>query len=181
MAIQPRVVVTGHNPDGTSAVTTDRLGTPTAVGAYPGSEFYLLWGTDDGGAGVGTTPRQPRVLPFFPGPGGTRVLFARFQPESSTAEPVGDPEDLAAELDDKLPGLRDVFAPGDTSGMHATDTIDYGICLEGELTLVMDNGDETVLTPGTCVVQRGTRHAWHNRADRPALMCFVGVGAVRDP
>jgi hypothetical protein len=28
-------------------------------------------------------------------------------------------------------------------------------------------------------VQLGTRHAWENRSDRPALMCYVQIGAVR--
>jgi hypothetical protein len=42
-----------------------------------------------------------------------------------------------------------------------------------------DNGAEVTLTPGTCVVQLGTRHAWKNKADQPALMCYVQIGAVR--
>lgn len=179
MAIQPRLVVTGREPDGTSVFVTDRPAETTTVGAMPGSEFYLLWGTEDGGATVGTGPRQPTRRPFFPGPGGTRAVFLRFPPASSTAEPAGDPAELAAETEAKLPGLLDKHEP-DHPGMHTTDTIDYGICLEGELHLELDNGEEVKLTPGTCVVQQGTRHAWRNRADRPALMCFILVGADRD-
>jgi ribose/xylose/arabinose/galactoside ABC-type transport system permease subunit len=34
--------------------------------------------------------------------------------------------------------------------------------------------------PGTCIVQRGTRHAWHNRSDKAALMMHVLVGANRE-
>jgi len=56
---------------------------------------------------------------------------------------------------------------------------DYAICLEGELCLELDNGAEVTLTPGTCVVQLGTRHRWENKSDRPALMCYVQIGAVR--
>jgi quercetin dioxygenase-like cupin family protein len=63
--------------------------------------------------------------------------------------------------------------------MHTTDTVDYAICLEGELCLELDDGAETTLTPGTCVVQLGTRHRWKNKTDRPALMCYVQIGAVR--
>jgi quercetin dioxygenase-like cupin family protein len=179
MAIQPRLIVTGREADGTSVFVTDQPGEPITVGAIPGSEFYLLWGTEDGKATVGTKPRQPKIFPFFPGTGGTRILFLRWAPESSAPEQLGDPEELAAEATSQLPGLMDVFEP-DHPGMHTTDSIDYGICLEGELHLELDNGKEVKLTPGACVVQQGTRHAWHNRSDKPALMCYVLIGADRD-
>ncbi|GAA3151848.1 cupin domain-containing protein [Streptomyces rameus] len=179
MTIQPRLVVTERRTDGSSVVAGDGQPAPISVAAAPGIEFYLLWGTEDGGTTVGTGPRQPRTLPFFPGAGGTRLLLARYAPRSSVAEPVGDPESLAAEVAEKLPGLTDGDEP-DRPGLHTTDTLDYGICLEGELYLELDDGREVLLTPGTCVVQQGTRHAWHNRGDEPALMCFVGIGATRE-
>jgi quercetin dioxygenase-like cupin family protein len=178
MDLAPRLVVAGREPDGTSVVITDQAAEVTTVAAYPGVQFYLLWGTEDGGATVGTGSRRPVTLPFFAGPGGTRLLLARYAPKSSVPEPGGDPAQLDRELEEKLPGLAGVFEPG-ASGMHATDTVDYGICLEGELYLELDDGREVLLTPGTCVVQLGTRHAWHNRGDRSALMCFVGIGARR--
>jgi hypothetical protein len=176
--IEPRLIVADHRPDGTSTVVTDRPGEPIVVDAIPGSEFFLMWGTEDGGATVGTPSAEPKLLPFFPGPGGTRLLFARYAPASVTdsAPPPGDPERLAAEAERKLPGLMEVLEP---DGMHDTDTVDYGICLEGELYLETGDGRNVRLTPGTCVVQLGTRHTWHNRSDKPALMCFVGIGATR--
>ncbi|GAA1670948.1 cupin domain-containing protein [Nonomuraea maheshkhaliensis] len=179
MPIQPRLIVTGREPDGTSVFVTDRPADPISVAAIPGSEFYLMWGTEDGTATVGTKPGQPATFPFFPGAGGTRILFLRWAPESSAPEQLGDRAELAAEAAEKLPGLMDVFEP-DHPGMHTTDTVDYGICLEGELHLELDDGKEVKLTPGAVVVQRGTRHAWHNRSDRPALMCYVLIGAERD-
>jgi uncharacterized cupin superfamily protein len=179
MTIQPRLVVTGREPDGTSVFVTDQPGEPIAPAAFPGSEFYLLWGTEDGTAQVGTKPRQPRLIPFFPGAGGTRILFLRWAPESSAPEQAGDPAAAAAEAAAKLPGLLDVFEP-EHPGMHTTDSVDYGICLEGELYLELDNGEEILLTPGTVVVQQGTRHAWHNRSEKTALMCYVLIGADRD-
>jgi quercetin dioxygenase-like cupin family protein len=184
MTIQPRLVVTGCAPYGRSVLVADQSCDPVTVGAFPGSEFFLAWGTEDGTPTVGITPKQPITLPFFPGPGGTRLLFARYAPESSAPEPApepaGDSAALAAEVNEKLPGLMEVFEPGDETGMHSTDTLDYGICLEGELTLELDDGKQVKLVPGTCVVQQGTRHAWRNRGDKPALMCFVGIGAYRE-
>jgi uncharacterized cupin superfamily protein len=178
VSIQPRLIVTGRESDGRSVFVTDEPGEPITVGAIPGSEFFMLWGTEDGPATVGSRPEQPTLWPFFPGTGGTRILFLRWAPESSAPEELGDPDALAAEASEKLPGLLDVFEP-DAPGMHTTDSVDYGICLEGELHLELDDGEEVTLTPGACVVQRGTRHAWHNRSDQPALMCYVLIGADR--
>ena len=58
--------------------------------------------------------------------------------------------------------------------MHRTETVDYGILLSGEVWLVVDEG-ETRLAPGDVVVQRGTNHAWSNRAEETARMAFVLV------
>jgi hypothetical protein len=178
MSIQPRLIVTGREPDGKSVFVTDETAQPIVTDAIPGSAFYLMWGTPDGTATVGTEPARPTISPFFPGTGGTRVLFLRWAPESDAPEQVGDPGAVAADAAEKLPGLMDVFEP-DAPGMHTTDSIDYGICLEGELHLELDDGAEVKLAPGACVVQRGTRHAWHNRSTEPALMCYVLIGAER--
>ena len=182
MPIRPRLIVTGRESDGTSVFVTDEPADPIEVAALPGSEIYLLWGTEDGVPTVGTKPRAPKHLPYFPGTGGTRILFHRFAPDSSVSESVDDPAAQVAEVAEvaeKLPGLLDVFEP-ENPGMHTTDSVDYGICLEGEMFLELDNGEEVRLTPGACVVQQGTRHAWHNRSDKPALMCYVLIGADRD-
>ena len=63
--------------------------------------------------------------------------------------------------------------------MHTTDTVDYGVLLDGELHLELDNRATRRLTPHDVVVQNGTRHAWRNRSDKPATMLFVLVGASR--
>ena len=55
--------------------------------------------------------------------------------------------------------------------MHRTETIDYAIVLEGEITMVMDKED-VVLRAGDVLVQCGTNHAWSNRS-KPAVVAFV--------
>ncbi len=87
--------------------------------------------------------------------------------------------DAAAEMDRLQPGLSPAFEP-DSPGMHTTDTVDYGICIRGELWLELDDGVEERITAGTVVVQRGTRHAWRNRTDEVATMIYVLIGARRD-
>ena len=103
MPIRPHLIVTGRKADGTSVFVTDEPADPIEVDAMPGSEIYLLWGTEDGAPTVGTGLRQPKHLPYFPGTGGTRILCHRFAPDSSASEPVGDPAAQAAEVAEKLP------------------------------------------------------------------------------
>jgi uncharacterized cupin superfamily protein len=68
------------------------------------------------------------------------------------------------------------FAPGIVSEMHRTETIDYVAVLEGEIDMDMD--DSTVkLRAGDIMVQRGTHHAWVNRAAVPARLAIVLIDA----
>ena len=63
-------------------------------------------------------------------------------------------------------------------GMHRTDTVDYAIILEGEIWAVMDD-NETLMKQGDVLVQRGTNHAWANRSDKTARICFVLLDGAR--
>ncbi len=56
--------------------------------------------------------------------------------------------------------------------MHRTETIDYGIVLEGEIVLILDVG-ETVCRAGDVIIQRGTNHGWANRSDANCRIAFV--------
>ena len=51
------------------------------------------------------------------------------------------------------------------------------VFLAGEIHLELDDGALTACTPGTIVVQRGTRHAWRNLGAEPAYVAFVVLGA----
>lgn len=168
-----RRVVTAVDADGRSVIASDEAAPALEPGALPGFTFFKIWGTE----GETTTGAPNAPEPYWPPVGGTRFLLVRWAPQSAVGEPVGDPAALAAEAERELPGLLASFEEG--SPMHTSDTVDYGLLLEGEMWLEVDDGQEVRLEPGTCVVQRGTRHAWTNRSDAPALMMFVLVGARR--
>ncbi|WP_221177079.1 cupin domain-containing protein [Nocardioides pocheonensis] len=70
-------------------------------------------------------------------------------------------------------------AQGGAAGMHRTDTIDVVTVLDGEIWLVMENG-ETLLRTGDTLVQRGTRHAWSNRSERACTLSSTQFAAVRE-
>src|SRR5262249_48601369 len=68
-----------------------------------------------------------------------------------------------------------------SSPVHKSATLDYGILLEGERTLLLDRGD-IVMKPGDVVVQLGNGHGWTNLKGG-SLMAFIMMGAIfdRDP
>jgi quercetin dioxygenase-like cupin family protein len=66
------------------------------------------------------------------------------------------------------------FGPGYACEMHRTQSLDYGIVLEGEVDMVLDSGERYVLKRGDVAVQRATQHQWVNRSDSEwARMMFV--------
>lgn len=179
-----RTIVTGIDNSGKSVIVKDE---PTPVVTTPAlgdTQFWLTWGTPDGALTTGKGSSDYTFSPVFPGPGGTRFMFCSWPPAPSAEaanapEPTEEQQSAAyADAEGKLPGLLDVFAK-DVDGFHTTDTVDYGILLEGELVLALDDGVELSLTPGASVIQRGTRHAWFNRTDKPALIMYVLLGADR--
>jgi quercetin dioxygenase-like cupin family protein len=69
------------------------------------------------------------------------------------------------------------FLPGGSSGMHATETLDYVVILCGEITLTTGGG-AFVLGPGDVVVQRGASHDWTNHTTES---CFAAVTLISGP
>lgn len=66
------------------------------------------------------------------------------------------------------------FAPGYTSPMHRTVSLDFGVVLEGEVELQLDSGETRLLKRGDVSVQRGTNHAWRNTSkDHWCRMLYV--------
>lgn len=64
--------------------------------------------------------------------------------------------------------------PGGVSPMHRTSSLDYGIVLQGQVELELDDGVKTLLGPGDIAVQRGTMHLWRNpSATEPCRIVFV--------
>lgn len=178
MPIEIKRVVTRVDEAGTSVFAEQTPLSGTELAMMPGAEFYGVWGADQPPSLPVTQP-APTHLPFFPPGGGTRFGIFRLPPEpDSPPEPPDEAAaaELAADAQAKLPGLVDVFEP-DAPGMHRTASVDYCVVLEGELFLELDDGAEVHLPAGSCVVQNGTRHAWHNRGDVPATLAYVILGA----
>jgi mannose-6-phosphate isomerase-like protein (cupin superfamily) len=176
--MQIRRVVTGQQTDGKSVFVIDEVVEPITTQLMPGTEFHNVWSTDTP-VKLPTDGTPPGSHGYFPPSSGFRFGYFTLGPSTVTT-----PEDLDigaafSELQEKLPGMTDVLER-ENPGMHTTDTIDYDIVISGEVWLELDDGQEVRLEPGDCVVQNGTRHAWHNRSDQPVTLAVVLIGAIRD-
>lgn len=170
-----RRVVTGHDETGKAIVLSD--GAPPVVirpKHQPGLAFYELWHTDQSPAPVTATEAEPteRYTETAPLPNGTIIRMVDIPPEGQdgpdfdkeTAEALFAQVGLAENAEHTIPGRHPL--------MHRTESIDYGIVLEGQIVLLLDDS-EVVLEVGDMVVQRGTIHAWTNRTDKICRMLFV--------
>ena len=66
------------------------------------------------------------------------------------------------------------LAPDHQPLAHRTQSIDFGIVMDGSVIMELDDGSSTLLQKGDLVVQRGTWHAWRNPSKTEwARMAFV--------
>jgi hypothetical protein len=152
-------VVTGAGPGQPSRVITDGAAPVISLDGFSGVEIADLWSTE-GSDALDTSGIEPDPIPgdLFPPPGGTRFLRISYPPGFGTSDPDADVSPLARLL------------------MHSSQTIDYGVILAGELTLVLEDGSETCLRAGDIVVQNGVEHGWRNAGQDTAVALFVLVG-----
>jgi hypothetical protein len=150
-----RRIVTGHDDRGRSVVLSDGM-PPNIRDKGSGVDFLEIWNTVGTPAPIRSKEAEPTDGPLqvAPPPLGTRIRLNDFYPGHIR----------------KLPPRADGRHPM----MHRTRSIDYGIVLEGEIYLILDDS-EVLLHSGDVVVQRGTDHAWENRSDRVARMAFILV------
>jgi quercetin dioxygenase-like cupin family protein len=177
-----RRVITGHDSAGKAIVLAD--GPAPAVRTNPlrpGHVSTDLWKTDAAPVILRGQMPDPTLGPkqIHPLPCGTVFRIAELAPEPPEIR------NMPAEK------AREVFAAmGNASAatfgrggrhpmMHRTETIDYAVVLEGEITMLLDDAD-VHLTAGDVVIQCGTNHAWSNRSDKPCKMLYVLIDAKFD-
>ncbi len=175
-----RRVVVSHDSTGKSVVATD--GAPVRGKCFqhtPGFAQFVIWSTEAGTTvpHAGTDP-TPTVKSLHPDPGGTRFLLLTIPPDSVMADPAFDGATAIQEHQQQSPGIVDRFEP-DCPGMHTTDTYDYGVVLDGEIWLELDDQRTVHLRAHDLYVLNGARHAWRNKGSKPATFAVVMVGAKR--
>lgn len=146
-----RRIVTGHDESGRSVVVEDGP-VPVSYEFPEGSRFSEVW--------------MSRATPV--------PLAAR------EAEPTSADTAIAPPANGSLVRVIET-PPGAEVPIHRTESIDYAVVLDGEMTLIMDGGEEVTLRRGDVIVQRGTAHAWANRGTEPVTMFFAAVDAEFTP
>jgi mannose-6-phosphate isomerase-like protein (cupin superfamily) len=175
-------VVTGHDALGKAVVASEgALPTVIEVTAIPGTVFHEVWSTQASPAPVGNEADPSLGALCLPPPKlGTRIRFVDIPPDTAEFLAQG-----AAKMNEAFTQIGDAAASTVQANsphplMHRTESVDYGVVIEGELTLVLDDS-EVPLKPGSVVVQRGTNHAWANRSGKPCRMLFVLVDGAYEP
>jgi mannose-6-phosphate isomerase-like protein (cupin superfamily) len=170
-----RCVITGRDASGKSVFVKDERVKPITLAWLPGYEFHRFGGSDSkvNLPSNGTTPLPSR---YFPPEDGFRFGFFTVPPGTARSATDMDLMSAFAELQQKLPGMAEVLEPAHP-GMHTTATVDFDVVVSGEVWLELDDGAEVQLKAGECVVQNGTRHAWHNRSHEDCVIAVCLVGA----
>jgi mannose-6-phosphate isomerase-like protein (cupin superfamily) len=170
-----RRVVTGHDEAGNAVIISDAPPTRAQlIGGPGGPTFFEVWNTQETPALITRQSDEPgeNGLVLAPPKGGTRIRVIDFPPEGEAIRTLT--EAGAVEKFDAMGGAEASRAKAGAPHplMHRTQTIDYGIVLEGELTMVLDRV-ETTIRAGDIVVQRGTNHAWANRSGKNCRIAFI--------
>lgn len=166
--------VTGHDAEGRSIILFDD-DAPNALEIGGGLGVTELWVTNEIPIiNTGAQDSGARPIQHDPGPGGTIFRVVEIPPDTSTDMK----SDAAALMKAIKSGYQQTSEDIDKHPtMHKTDTIDYLVVISGEMYMAMDKG-EVLLKPGDCIVQRGTKHAWINRGDKPCLLAAILIDAV---
>ncbi len=175
-------VVTGHDAAGKAIVTSSGpLPLVQEITAIPGTVFHEVWSTSGAPAPVGNGA-DPTLGPLMLPPPklGTRMRFVDIPPDTAEflAHGAANMKAAFSQIGDEKASTVKAASPHPL--MHRTESVDYGIVIDGEMTLVLDDS-EVLLKPGSVVVQRGTNHAWANRSGRPCRMLFVLVDGAYEP
>jgi oxalate decarboxylase/phosphoglucose isomerase-like protein (cupin superfamily) len=143
-----RRIVTTHDATGKPVILVDGDATNHK---FPDAKMSstLMWSTDATPTGIsGNEDEGARILGSAPPFGGSRFTMMVFQPGNQV------------------------------HGVHRTDTVDYVICVAGEIDMFLDESEFVTLRAGDVLIQRGTYHAWVNRSAKPCQLAVVLVDAL---
>ena len=161
-----RRVVTSYR-DGKAVVLYDSAAPNQKLRQASGVVSTLLWVTDETPADIShDADRAAREIGVPPPANGSIFRVVDFPPEKAPRSR----EAILAEM-----GVHD-HGGARHPGMHRTRSVDYAIVLEGEIDMLLDEG-EVRLKAGDVLVQQGTNHAWVNRGAVPCRIAFVLIDA----
>ncbi|WP_158602114.1 cupin domain-containing protein [Pararobbsia silviterrae] len=171
----PRRVVTGHDESGRSIVIEDRDAPNVTLRTETGGIVStLLWVTDQSPASTsGRHDAADRKMGVPPPKMGSAFRVIEFPPTDPAMHHKPNVEIL------RDWGMEGEALPGHPPRhplVHRTRTIDYIVVLEGEIDMMLDEG-EVHLRAGDTLIQRGTNHGWINRGTAPCRVAIIFIDA----
>ena len=177
MTMNIRRIVTGVDARGNAVVVHDGPALRTVSRPAMSVESTLLWVTDETPVDLSKhTDPADREIGVAPPPGGSILRVVDFLPDPNRKlDNAGFLQEmgLAHAPDPSTPPARHAF-------MHRTKSIDYAIVLQGEIDMLLDEG-EVHVAAGDFLIQRGTNHAWVNRSNALCRIAFVLIDACDFP
>lgn len=140
---QPQRIVTGHNQDGKAVIQLVDEGQWKSIGDGT-SKYNVFW----------TTKSVP-----------VDIAHDECLEKEVVTGSLSLPNGTVLRVLDR--------APHSAGPMHRTQSLDYGIMVQGEAELLLDSGDRITMRPGDICVQRATMHQWINSTDKWHRMVFV--------
>ena len=141
--------ITTHNENG-EAVFSSRLSPSVPWGSIGEAKVFLGWTTDSFPSRVG--PDEEDVKAY----------------DATVRDPPGIVISSGTVL--RVVDMK----PHHVSPMHRTVSLDYCVCLEGSVELLLDSGEARRLSRGDIVIERATMHQWRNLSDAQwARMLYV--------
>ncbi|KAH8924718.1 hypothetical protein BT69DRAFT_1318726 [Atractiella rhizophila] len=144
-----RRIVTGHNAEGKAIFIHDETFKSDPVGRSGKVGFKALYETEK----VPANNDDPFHDPMF-----------------NDVNDIANKEGTILRIVDYAPTSKD-----DKPYVHRTESVDYGIVMSGEITCVLDSGEEKIIHAGDVVIQRGTSHGWINHGEEWCRIIFTSI------
>ncbi|CAI7594074.1 unnamed protein product [Penicillium pancosmium] len=148
-------IITTHDPTSGRAIFSDAVGEEVSFTGFPvppgkptTSAYALAFNTN-------TFPVQGLSPPSSATPESKANLdIKQYHSQLSDPSPLNPPNGTSCTIIE--------VPPGSAVPMHRTETLDYGVIIDGATELVLDSGEKKLMKKGDVFVQRGTAHAWRN-------------------
>ncbi len=179
-----RRVITGHDASGRAVILEDSEAPVVKTDPNrPGYAMTQLWIADTVPVPLGNhdDPTQ-RPITLSPPANGSVIRIVDFPPASmelTSADAESARKAFAMYGQDEAL-TQHAARPRRHPFMHRTETLDYAVVLEGEITMLLDDS-EVHLKAGDILIQRGTHHAWTNRSEHTCRMLFVLLDGKFEP
>ncbi|KAJ6102767.1 hypothetical protein N7486_005194 [Penicillium sp. IBT 16267x] len=154
-----RRIITAHDPKSGRAVFSDAVGEKVSYTGFPvppgqptTSDYALAFNTNTfpvkGLSPPSSTTPEPKA----------NLDIKHYRSQLSDPTPLNPPTGTSCTIIE--------VPPGATVPLHRTETLDYGVIVDGTTELALDSGETKVLEKGDVFVQRGTAHAWRNITEK---------------